>query len=305
MIDLSKALFESFLEDVVLTHVFSDAERNMGTGPLTEKSGKDIAAGKRIDDRVPYLMTISGKGGHVEGAAFAAREPFRNINLLDHAVSVARGAAVFAEVDLRAAGVGDDLERRLALLIATGFLHDADKMLQMTRFEELTAQHIDDLMSRYGMRDYLKKYDAAITPADMLSMINAVEMTRSDLVRPGMRLLSAQEKADAGYVRLADRLEGHFLDSRKGLNAMIAELQAFGGFRTDALKQSWRRIHMRAPHTPFLLSNFQLGLSASARNATGMPPLLEIHHDGEFMAIIPEKNQMRSSRQLSMTQYVR
>jgi hypothetical protein len=288
MIETSKALFEDFLERVVRTHVFSDPERARADGPLTEKSAKDVASGRRIDDRTPYLMTVSGKGGYVPGPGFADRSPYRNITLLDHLISVARGAAVFAEIDLRASGVVSGLESRIALIIATGFLHDADKMLGMSRSEGLTPDHVEGLMSRYGVHAYLEAHGAAAPAGDMLTRINAVEMTRSDLLRPGMRLLSPQERGDMGYVRLADRLEGHFLDSRKGADLMIDELKGFGGFRSEALRQGWRKIHMRAPHTPFLLSNFQLGLSAAVRSIFKMPPLIETLHDGEFLAIIPE-----------------
>lgn len=288
MTELSRSLFESFLDDVVVPYVFSDAERHRGSGSLTDKSAKDIASGKRIDDRIPYLMTLSGKGGYVDGEAFKAREPYRNVSLLDHVLSVARGAAVFAEIDLRASGVTEGLEQRLAIVIVTGFLHDADKMLRLSRLEEIRPVDIDALLLRYGIEGWLRKHAASIRQADLLSMINAVEITRSDMIKVGMRLLSAQEKADVGYVRLADRLDGLFLDSRKGVDAMIREIEAFGGFRSDALKKGWRKIHMRAPHTPFLLSNVQLGLSAATRTAHGMPPLLEMHHDGEFLALIPD-----------------
>lgn len=288
MVDLSRTLFETFLEKVVVPHVFSDEERRLGSGALTDKAAKDVASSKRIDDRIPYLMTISGKGGYVPGDAFTTRAPYRNITLLDHVLSVARGAVLFGEIDLKASGVSADLEPRLAILIATGFLHDADKMLGKSRQDELRPEDIEALMQRYGIAAWLQAHGASIRPSDLLSMINAVEMTRSDLIRPGMRLLSAQEKADAGYVRLADRMDGLFLDSRKGVDAMILEMQNFGGFRSGALKSGWRKIHMRAPHTPFLLANFQLGLTAATRSATGMPPLIEMHHDGEFLAIVPD-----------------
>lgn len=287
MTSISKTIFESFLEAVVQVHVFSDAERKISSGLLSDKAAKEVASGKRIDDRIPYLMTISGKGGYVDGDNFMARLPFRNITLLDHVVSVARGAAVFAETDLRASGVADDaLARRIAILIATGFLHDADKMLGLSRLEELTAAHIGSLMERYGIAYWLTSHGVEVSADDMLSMINAVEMTRSDMIKPGTRLLSAQEKGDVAYVRLSDRLDGIFLDSRKTLDDLVAALDAFGGFRTKALQKGWRKIHMRSPHTPFILSNFQKGLAAATADAHDIPPLLEIHHDGEFLAVI-------------------
>jgi hypothetical protein len=287
MIETSKILFESFLQDVVATHVFSDCERTRGAGPLNDLAAKAVKSGKRIDDRIPYLMTLSGKGGYVDGPGFAARASYRNVTLLDHVLSVARGAAIFGEIDLVAAGQSEGLARRIAVLIATGFLHDADKMLGLSRQDELTPDAIEELMKRYGVDAWLTQYGASLPAADLLSMINAVEMTRSDLLKPGMRLISAREKGDAAYVRLADRLDGNFLDSRKGIDSLIAEIDSFGGFRSEAFKAGWRKIHMRAPHTPFLLSSFQVGLSAAARSAYGMPPVIEMHHDGEFLALIP------------------
>ncbi len=289
-IEMSRVLFESFLRNVVVRHVFSDSERARVAGPITDKDRAKIREGRRIDDRVPYLMTVSGKGGYVAGQNFASRAPYRNITLIDHVLSVARGAALFAEIDLRGAGDTDGLEQRLALLIATGFLHDADKMLGLSRQEMLDPSHVETVMDRYGVGAWLETKGVRTSAADLLLMIEAVEMTRGDMFRPGMRLLSVREKGDAAYVRLADRLDGLFLDSRKDVSAIIKEIENFGGFRSEAPKAGWRSIHMRAPHTPFILSNFQVGLSKAVQDAHGMPPLLEMHHDGEFLAIIPAKD---------------
>ncbi len=127
MLSIAPTLFKQFLDTVVVGAVFSDAERALTAGPLGAKSAQEVASGKRIDHRTPYLMTVSGKGGYLPGPGFSKREGFRNISLLDHLVSVARGSAVFAELDLRTAGVDDtEIRSRVALLIVVGFLHDAD-----------------------------------------------------------------------------------------------------------------------------------------------------------------------------------
>lgn len=289
MLTTAPELFERFLKAVVVEGAFSNAERTLTAGPLSDKSAKEIATGKRIDHRTPYLMTISGKGGYIQGLDFAKREVFRNISLLDHLVSVARGAAVFAELDLRTAGVGEEkIRSRVALLIAVGFLHDADKIVGLARTEELTPEHIAELITRFHLDRFLEVCGLSVSPADLLSMVHAVEVSRSGTLKPGMRLLSAEETKDCGYVRLADRLEGLFLKRGQGAAAMVAELQKYGGFRSQYFAAGWRVIHLRSAHTPFLLNALQRGLCAETVGACGMPPLLEVHHDGELFAIVPE-----------------
>ena len=297
----SKALFEDFLEFVVRGYVFSESERSRVDGPLNAKDEKKISDGSRIDGRIPYLMTLSGKGGYIEGDAFSGRVHYRNVTLLDHSISVARGGAVFLELDLRAYGLDEaSLKMHVAEAIAVGFLHDADKMLEQDRRSDILCNaDIASVMDRYGITLWLERHGVSITPAEMLAKINAVEITRSDFVTPDGELLQPSEVRNSGYVKLADRLDGIFLDSQKTPEDLIDEIQQFGVtqkgsaaandvFRTNVLQQGWRKVHIRAPQTPFILSNFQLGLSAAVQSVHGMPPLFEVHHDGEFFALIPE-----------------
>ena len=72
-------LFRSFMEIVVAQGVFSDAERELASGRLSESVLKDVTSGKRLDDRRPWLMMLSGKGGYVDGPAFDSRRKFRNV----------------------------------------------------------------------------------------------------------------------------------------------------------------------------------------------------------------------------------
>ncbi|MCG5525956.1 hypothetical protein LRB11_13610 [Ectothiorhodospira haloalkaliphila] len=289
MLNISRDLFESFMRTVVIGGAFSNEERTLGTGPLAEKTQKDIISGKRIDHRTPYLCRVSGKGGYAEGPTAIKRLQFRNVSLLDHLVSVARGACVFAELDLRAMGVPEDkIHLRIAILIAVAFLHDADKILGRERVDYLTPDDIGQLLQRYRIDKFLEASGIKVSPEDLLSMIHGVEVSRSGSLRPGMRLLSAEEAGDCHYARLADRLEGIFLHSEAGLEEMVKELERFGGFRSQTFAQGWRAVKVRSAHTPFLLNALQRGLSAATQDLAAMPPLIEVHHDGEFLAIIPE-----------------
>lgn len=307
MLTLSRELFQTFMRTVVIRGAFSAEERTLGTGPLAEKTARDIAAGRRIDHRVPYLCRVSGKGAVSAGTDSMRRLRFRNVSLLDHMVSVARGAAVFAELDLRACGIPEERIRpRISLLIAIGFLHDADKILARSRAEDLMPDDIAGLLSRYHVDAFLQDAGITVSAADIWSMIQEVEVSRAGSLRPGMRLLSAEETGDCQYVRLADRLDGIFLKTQPdpslarirehgqrrekwGIEGVVEELASFGGFRSQVFAGGWRPVRVRSPHTPFLLNQLQRGMSAAVQDMAQMPPLIEIHHDGEFLAIIPEE----------------
>lgn len=287
MLDTSRTLFESFLDMVVNGGVFSSEERDRTGNLNSDKVKKEIEAGRRIETRTPWLMTLSGKGGYAEGAEFEKRAPFRNVTLLDHLVSVTRGAAVFAEIDLTEAGIqAEDLRIRIARIIAVAFLHDADKMLDSPR-KTLTGEDIGGLLKRYRVDSFLEAAGAQTETATLLSMINAVEVTRSDMLAPGQKILRDPEKTDALYIRLADRLDGLFLDTRCDLSAISEEIDSFEGVRTKVLK-GWTALRLRSPQTPFLLDQLQAGASAASVTRAGMPPLIEVHHDGELLLVLPE-----------------
>lgn len=296
MLTISPRLFADFLSIVVEGGAFSDEERARAGGPLPEKVAAQVGKG-RLDNRPPYLMTVSGKGGWVEGAAFAARRRFRNVTLLDHVVSVARGAGVFAELDLRAAGVAEEhIAPRVAVVMAVGFLHDADKILGLARSNDLTTAQVEGLVERYRVDAFLAKFGVAIDSDDLLSMIHAVEVSRSGTLRPGMRLLSTAEVGDCLYVRLADRLDAAFLDMERGIEGVVSELASFGGLRSAVLKSGWGAIRLRAPHTPFLLDRLQRAFSVEVERLAGMPPLIEVHHDGELLVVCPKAVAEEASR---------
>lgn len=289
MLSVSPQVFEGFLKTVIRDGVFDEAERARDAQPLTEGERRRIAKGGH-DFRPPKLVRLSGKGGFVESPAFAHRKRFRNVTLLDHVVSVTRGALVFAEIDLRAAAVDEAaLPKRLAAVAATAFLHDADKMLEMSRRESLDASHVAGLAARYRVDKFLEERGAAISPGDLLQRIEAVEVGRVDRLAPGVRILTQDEINDCLYVRLADKLDGVFLDEDRGVEGVVEELDRFGGLRTDALRRGWRAAKIASPHTPFLLDALQDAFAGAVTRRAGMPPLIETHHDGILFLVAPEQ----------------
>lgn len=292
VIETSRSVYESFLEDVVRQGVFSEEQRTRGAGrPLGDKAKRAIDKGEGIDVRAPFLATVSGKGGWIRGPEFDRRKPFMNVTLIDHLVSVVRGALVFAEIDLRAVGVPEnELPARLARVAAVAFLHDADKMLQRDRQMEIRPADVEGLMRDYGVVRFLAKFGQALGAERMTSLIDQVETTRANRMRPGAPILSLQEVRDCAYVMLADRLDGAYLDTRKGGDYVVRELEAFknDNLRSNALGD-WRALRIVSPHTPFLLDELQGHFSIACEDHHGHPPLIEVHHDGELLLVAPSK----------------
>ena len=314
-------VYAQFLATVINTGVFSAEERAADIPVPSEAQARAVAGGKKIDARTPRLMRLSGKGGYVEGDGFAARRIFRNVTLLDHVASVTRGALVLAEIDLRGAGVEDEavLKPRLAVIAATAFLHDADKMLGLSRLEEIEISAIDTLVARYKIDDFLASHNVVMSGADLLPRIHNVESSRYGSLKPGWALLSTEDVKDCAYVRLADRLDGVFLQTQPdarartrtaghggsayaagayaagayaagayGIDGVVAEIDRFEDLRSDALRAGWRALRLNAPHTPFLLDALQGGFAAAVKDLTGVPPLVEVHYDGELLLVAPE-----------------
>ena len=290
---------QNFLAHVVRDHVFSDAELNHGSGPLSVDTGRLVATGQRVEQRLPSLLRISGKGGwspvEARRATFAA---FTNVTLLDHLLSVVRGALVFATVDLcaRRARTEEELRRRLAAVAAIAFLHDADKMLELGRSEArqgaLDATAMAGLMERFGLPVFLARHGATLTSAAVLELVNGVEATAVQ----GLVKVPEEHWHDRTYVRLADRVDGTFLQTRPldgrprfGLDGALEVIRTFEGLHTDALRGlGGRVIAIHDPHTPFLLDALQAGLSAACRDNHGFPPIIELHHDGRLLVALPE-----------------
>ena len=286
---LSHAIYKCFLKTVVREGVFSEEELARGAVPLGDEIAKAVRAGKRLDHRLPYLARISGKGG--TDSRGVCHDAVHNISLLEHVTSVARGALVFAEQDLRAAKDQDDdaaLGVRLARVLAVGFLHDADKMVDRGR-ELLDTETVAELMQRYCVDGFLGEWKASASPEWMLAMIDQAEVSRAGRLQPGGVMLSVTDRADAGYVRCADRVEGRFLAD--GPRAAVHELDSFEGFRAPStLRDRWRVVDIYQPHIPFLLDALQVGFANGCTELAGIPPLIETHRDGRLIVVVPREH---------------
>ena len=293
---IAAGVFERFVATVLKEGAFSDEERarpSVPDGaqiPLSDERAKQIAKGKAIDTRVPHLMRVSGKGGRAPRGVDPERYVrFRNATLLDHLTSVVRGALVIGEIDLRAAGVPEaELPTRLVRVAAVAFLHDADKMLGVPRGHALTPDDLSNLAARYRVGTFLEGYGLSMGGAELLQLVSNAETTRHDRLVPGAAMTMRDDADDCAYVRLADRLDGAFLDDTKGAEGVLRELREFEGLRTDALAREWRALSIRAPQTPFLLDELQIEFSEAIFEITRLPPLIEVHHDGVLTLVAPE-----------------
>jgi len=306
MLHHAQIIYTDFLQHVVIDHVFSDAERSYAGDALDHLRRSEIGEKKRVDTRAPFLARISGKGGWSENAG--QREKFAayvNVSLLDHLTSVVRGALQFAELDIVAGRnpAPSDLTRRLAMVATVAFLHDADKMLQLPRHVSLDTDMIAGLMNRFGLHDFLARHNASL-PADcLLALIDSIEITRAGR----MAAIPKEYWQDRMYVRLADRCDSIFLrfqsateEEAKGFSGVREEIERFaelhtkvirtGGTADDPDGHGWRVIELRDPHIPFLLDAFQAALSTGCNDQHGFPPLIEIHHDGRFLMILPQRH---------------
>ena len=88
---LAGAVYNRLMQEVIEAHVLHERVGHA----LADKQKQEIKSGKAIDTRVIHLMSISGKGGWDEDPL--NRERYlknQNVTLLDHILSVVRGAVV-------------------------------------------------------------------------------------------------------------------------------------------------------------------------------------------------------------------
>lgn len=260
--------------------------------PLGEKAGLALAAGKLVDPRAPRLATISGKGGwHKDPATAARRARFRNVSLLDHALSVGRGGAVIVTVFV--AGADPDIgaaiiDRNARLALALGLLHDLDKDLGLNRDTELLPEQVAERVSRYCIDALMREVGVGFTPEQWRALVATVEDSQSNRYRAGV---PGWADATARAVRLADKLDGAFLEGTpaEGAAAVLRRLDdkairqqfpALGGFTI---------LRLRDPHHPFLLEELLRQLSTACERITGLRPLVEMCGDGELIALLPKQ----------------
>ena len=276
-------VYSAFLNECVDVRVSNDRE-----GPR----GKVSAT--RIDGRPVRLVTISGKGGWSPDPVLAERwEHNDNISLLDHLLSVARGALMFWLADAPRAWSNKadlaEIERLAYAIVCIAFLHDIDKDLGLRRGEEIAVTDVEERMRRYGIDEFLASHRVRISPAAMLNYIEEVEGTQV-AKSPAAPDYDRRTAAACRYVELADKLEGAFAGGERGdgIDGVLSLLGHWPTLQDGGLRQ-WEKVEIHDHLHVFLLDRFQRALSASCKAITGRLPLIEIVHDGRLLCVIPQE----------------
>ncbi len=287
-IQMAEQVYADFLGQVVEGPVLAERE-----GALSEEMCKRIAKETHIDPRVVRLMAISGKGGWSEDPL--KRERYlrnTNITLLDHLLSVVRGALMLAALDCLGCNPEMDaaiLKRRLRVIGVLAFLHDLDKMLELERDTQLPLSEVEDAMRRYGLHAFLGNADVRLSADQIRYLIEKAEASQA-FRSPSTELPPREFEALIGYVALADKLDGIWLSSdpeNGGLKGELKRLKEDQTLHTDGLRQ-WRLLELFDPHHPFLLDELQRWLSVYSFRLTGVLPLIEVHQDGRLFMLLPE-----------------
>ncbi len=279
-------VYGAFLDECIIARVGQDREGQAGRA----------SAGK-IDGRPVRLVTISGKGGWSERPALAQHWAKNdNVSLLDHLLSVARGALMFwVEEAPRPWSSDADLAevKRLAHgLVCIAFLHDIDKDLQLNRGARITTDAVAERMSRYGIDEFLLRHGLRISPAAMLNYIEEVEGTQAART-PAASDYDRKIAATCRYIELADKLDGTFTsrETGAGVDGVIDSLSdgnRWPVLRNSALKQ-WEKIEIHDHLHVFILDRFQRAISYTTTELAGRLPLIEIVHDGRLLCVIPRE----------------
>lgn len=286
--ELAQTVYADFFAAVVEAHVLNERE-----GDLTDNAGERVAKGTHIDNRVVRLMAISGKGGWDADPAKNARYAKNtNVSLLDHLLSVVRGAMLLYALDCLGRNPDMDearLKRHLRVIAALAFLHDLDKMLGLPRGDELQTGQVDAALDRYGIAAFLDAAQTRLDAEQIRYLIEKVEGSQAGRHFPATLPPRELETLPA-YVGLADKLDGAWLSSepeKGGVEGVLKRLREDQTLHGELLRQ-WRAVDIFDPHHPFLLDELQRWLSLHSLHLTGIPPLLELHQDGRLFVLLPE-----------------
>ena len=280
-------VYGAFLDECVMAHVGKD---RVGVPAK--------ASAEKIDGRPVRLVTISGKGGWSGDPVLAERWAKNdNISLLDHLLSVARGALMFWLADApRPWSSESDLaqiERLSYAVVCIGFLHDIDKDLDLPRGEKIGEDAVAERMRRYGIDEFLARHGLRISPAAMLNYIEEVEGTQAAR-SPAAPDFDRRVAATCRYVELADKLEGMFTSREPGagIDGVLASLRDPSRWPVlqDATLKKWNKVEIHDHLHAFLLDRFQRALSTACTEAAGRLPLIEIVHDGRLLSVIPQEH---------------
>ena len=284
-------IYQAFLSEVLETHLMKNDREGI---PLSKKAREQIFIKEtHIDPRVLRLMTISGKGGYSFDPKKRERyNQYFNITLLEHLLSVMRGAMVLAALDWLARNPEIDeavLERRLVIIAVVGFMHDIDKDLQLARDASIPLDDIAERMKRYGLSDFLRRFSLTLSPDQLRYLIEKAEASQAHRHLPDAPPPREFENLTR-YIRLADQLDSTWvLDNHEsgGLNGVIQCLEKDqGALRSQFLKE-WKKVHLFDPLHPFLLDELQRYLSRLSIHLAGIPPLIEVHQDGHLYMLLP------------------
>ena len=280
-------VYGAFLDECVMAHVGKD---RVGV-PAKTSAGK-------IDGRPVRLVTISGKGGWSADPDLVERWAKNdNISLLDHLLSVARGALMFWLADAPRAWSSqadlDEIERLAYAVVCIAFLHDVDKDLGLRRGEKIHEDAVAERMRRYGIDEFLVRHRHRISPAAMLNYIEEVEGTQAAR-SPAAPDFDWRIAATCRYIELADKLEGFFTSRAPGagIDGVLASLRDPGRWPVlqDPTLKEWDKVEIHDHLHVFLLDRFQRALSTACTEVAGRLPLIEIVHDGRLLSVIPQEH---------------
>ncbi len=291
-------VYGEFLDTCILENVAHD---RVG-------ESRQVSANK-IDERPVRLLTLSGKGGWSDDPNIAEEwSNYTNISLLDHSLSVARGALMFyviqASEDVGIFCSWDDITRLAYALVSIAFLHDIDKDLQLERGSPIPEASVAERMNRYGIDSFLSNKGITISPAAMLNYIEEVEGSQAAR-SPAALDYDRKIAAMSSYVEVADKLEGMFLDQRSGVNAVISSLENLNQWPIlkNTILRHWEVIQIHDHLHSFLLDQFQIALSSACKNKSGLLPLIEVVHDGVLLCIIP-RTKSREIREEALQSFI-
>jgi hypothetical protein len=267
--------------EIVLPAILADCDDE-----LPEQTQKEIAAGKRIDLRVPRFLSVSGKGG-------PGFEEWSNVTLFDHASSVGMAAATFAALDLLGGGHSPEETRpAVAVGFAVGLMHDIDKLLRL-KWHEVTLEHVREIFERYRIGAFLQAFSVDLT-AEQFAVLISFDETRSAYCLAGPRPPDRWINIVRRHVRLADVLDSHWLRGvpiqtvSKVLDEWDRATSKDGRFYNRSAFSGYKKLLLSDPHHPFLLAKFAGSLDDICAQMTGMRPLLHAVRDETLVSLIPE-----------------
>jgi hypothetical protein len=304
----AETVYKEFLDEVVKKHVIDNrcSSQDEFGRELSEKEKKLIQQGKMHDPRVVRLMSISGKGGwHKDVEKQKRYAKNYNVTLLDHLLSVTRGSLMLASLDWLSRNPDMDAEflrRKLYVMAVVAFMHDIDKDLRIPRITDVstvTDADVEQRLKLYGIHEFLDGVNVKIEADKLLYLIDKVEALQANRRLPKELPPRFMDGSLPLYVRFADKLDGIWLSD--GIEGVLERLKTDRScIRSEFLDEA-HVIDLFDPHHPFLIDELQRRLSAFSRRKIGVPPLIEIHHDGRLlMLLLGTEQEVKTIKELAI-----